>query len=196
MPKVVDHDQRRSEITVAAAAAIAGCGRNGATMRRIAELANCTTGRLNHYFDSHDDILVAALRHVHLSAANRMRQSSVGLEGIDALRACVLEALPLDNQRLGEWKVWIEFWGTALFDAQLAKENEERYREWRSLLRTLLSAAFPGSGLHVTVETERLNALIDGLGLHLTLRPTKTARLLAIQTIERHFNTLSGEFRS
>ncbi|MGH3177968.1 MAG: TetR/AcrR family transcriptional regulator, partial [Streptosporangiaceae bacterium] len=52
MPKVVDHAARRAELVDAAWRVIAEEGLEAATMRRIAEAAGCTTGRVTHYFDS------------------------------------------------------------------------------------------------------------------------------------------------
>ena len=72
MPKVIDHAVRRAELVDAAWRVIAEEGLEAATMRRIAEAAGCTTGRVTHYFDSKDDVLVAALREVHSRAAKRM----------------------------------------------------------------------------------------------------------------------------
>src|SRR5580692_1468139 len=72
MPKVVDHDARRAELVDAAWRVIAAEGLEAATMRRIAQAAGCTTGRVTHYFYSKDDMLVAALREVHRRAAERM----------------------------------------------------------------------------------------------------------------------------
>ena len=99
MPRVVDHQMRRDEIVAAAWQAIALDGIDGATMRRIAELAGCATGRLAHYFDSRNDILVAALGKVHSKASTRMADIAVGIDGMPALRAVLLESLPLDDER-------------------------------------------------------------------------------------------------
>ena len=46
MPKVVDHAVRRAELVDAAWRVIAEEGLEAATMRRIAEAAGCTTGRV------------------------------------------------------------------------------------------------------------------------------------------------------
>ncbi len=68
MPKVVDHDARRAAIVEAALRVIAGAGLENATVRRIAHEAVSTTGLVTHYFANKDEILIAALRHVHRAA--------------------------------------------------------------------------------------------------------------------------------
>src|SRR5437870_2760635 len=62
MPKVVDHAQRRDEIALVACRVVAQHGFDGASMVRIAHEAGYTTGMLAHYFDTKQDIIIAALR--------------------------------------------------------------------------------------------------------------------------------------
>ena len=93
MPRVVDHDERRREIAAATWRAIDELGVDGTTMRAIAERAGCTIGRLNHYFDSREDMLVAALRYAHMRAGVRMLATIEGRSSSDALRAVLLEEI-------------------------------------------------------------------------------------------------------
>ena len=62
MPKIVDHDRRRDEIALIACRVVAEHGFEKASMVRIARAAGYTTGMLAHYFDSKQDIIIAALR--------------------------------------------------------------------------------------------------------------------------------------
>ena len=62
MPKIVDHAQRRDEIALVACRVVAAHGFDRASMVRIAREAGYTTGMLAHYFDSKQDIIIAALR--------------------------------------------------------------------------------------------------------------------------------------
>ena len=60
MPKVVDHAERRDEIALVACRVVAAYGFERASMARIAREAGYTTGMLAHYFDSKQDIIIAA----------------------------------------------------------------------------------------------------------------------------------------
>lgn len=185
MPKQVDHEQRRQEIVAATWLALEDVGLDGTTMREIALRAECTTGRLNHYFESRDAIIVAALRQVHSAAAHRMLSALDGRTGIDALRAVLLESLPLDAQRRREWKVWLAFWSRASTDDALKAENTRRYSEWRDLITSLLKSVNDWNRLDRERTTDALLAIVDGLGLQATLDPTTmTARRLE-QAIDR-----------
>lgn len=177
MPKVVDHDERRAQIVSATWEALASVGLEGSTMRAIAERAGCTTGRLTHYFDSREEILTAALREVHGRAGARMIRAADGASDADALRAVLLEALPLDDERRLEWRVWLAFWAQAAVDAGLRAENEQRYAEWRDVLDRLLRKAVPGlRPAQRAARVEDLVALIDGLGLQATLDTASSTR--------------------
>ena len=119
MPKIVDWDERRDEILSATWRVIARDGIAGATIRAIAKEANCSRGILGHYFDDKADILGSALVLSHRRVGARMAQASAGLTGLDALRAVMLEALPLDERRDLEAQIEISFWGRALGNARL-----------------------------------------------------------------------------
>jgi len=172
MPKVVDHAVRRAELVDAAWRVIAGEGLEAATMRRIAEAAGCTTGRVTHYFDSKDDVLVAALREVHRRAGERMIRHIGGADVATVLLEVLLEALPVDQDRQLEWKVWLAFWGRAAADERLRHEQEQRYAEWRSLLDKLIRRARPrdtAAGRCTAVDL--VAGAIDGLGIQAVLEP-------------------------
>ena len=165
MPKVVDHDARRTTIVEAALAVIVERGLEGATMRRIAQEAGSTTGLVTHYFASKDEVLIAALRHVHRAAGARMIEAMRNREGIEALRAVIEESLPLDDARRAEWKIWLAFWGHAPTAPALAIEQQQRYEEWTDLLAQLVVDA----GLDTSVTG--LVAVIDGIGVRATITP-------------------------
>jgi AcrR family transcriptional regulator len=59
----VDHEQRRREIVEAAWRLVARGGFAAATMREIAAEAGFANGALKYYFDSKDDLLIAAFQH-------------------------------------------------------------------------------------------------------------------------------------
>ena len=175
MPKVVDHTQRRRELVAATWAVVAAEGIEAATVRRIAEEAGCTTGRITHYFADKEEVLVAALRQVHRAAGKRMLAAIGARSGLEALRAVLAEALPLDEERVLEWRVWLAFWGSAATSTSLQAEQHQRYREWRGLLRRVLAAAQHDGQLPAGIDLDRLVdqivALVDGFGLQGVLDP-------------------------
>ncbi len=167
MPKSVDPSQKRTEFVAASWDVIAAEGLKGATLRRVAAEAGCTTGALTHYFTDRQSLLIDALRSAHNQAGARMidaakRDSS----HLERLKAVLLEALPLDESRLREWRVWLAFWAESMNDAELAEENARRYAEWRELLREVVDP-LTRKAAQTEQEVAHLVALIDGLGLRL-----------------------------
>ena len=171
VPKVVDHAQRRRELVAATWAVVAAEGIEAATVRRIAEEAGCTTGRITHYFADKEEVLVAALRQVHRAAGRRMLAAIGPRSGLAALRAVLAEALPLDQERILEWRVWLAFWGSAATSASLQAEQHERYREWRGLLKRVLATAQLPADIDLDRLVDQIVALVDGFGLQGVLDP-------------------------
>ena len=171
MPKVVDHAQRRRELVAATWAVVAAEGIEAATVRRIADEAGCTTGRITHYFADKEEVLVAALRQVHRAAGKRMLAAIGARSGLAALRAVLAEALPLDQERILEWRVWLAFWGSAATSASLQAEQHQRYREWRALLKRVLATAQLPAEIDLDRLVDQIVALVDGFGLQGVLDP-------------------------
>ena len=169
MPKIVDHDVRRTAIVKATCDVIAADGLEAATMRRIAERAGSTTGLVTHYFESKRAVLIGALRHVHRAAGDRMLAAIHEAAPEQRLRVVIEQALPLDQQRLEEWRVWLAFWAKAAVDPELGVEHRARYVEWTQLLEHLLEE----SDCNVPVAVDGLIALIDGLGIRAALDPAE-----------------------
>jgi AcrR family transcriptional regulator len=177
MPKIVDHDQRRRELLQATATVIATEGIQAATVRRIALKAGCTTGLVTHYFAGKDELVIGALRHVHSAAADRMVARTKQTTGMDALRAVLMEALPISSAGQFEWRVWLSFWGMAWTSGPLSAEHRERYELWWRLINHLLrDTARLGQippGLDLREATDQLVALVDGLGLQVIYEPVR-----------------------
>jgi AcrR family transcriptional regulator len=177
MPKVVDWDARRDEVLAATWRVIARHGLAGTTVRKIAREAGYSPGVLAHYFSDKQDILGSALVLSHRRVGERMDRRAAGLAGLAALRAVMLEALPLDGQRLLEAEIEVSFWGRALGNPGLATlQNTEFERLWSRLRALLLDVQNRGelaTGTDLEEATHRLVALIDGLSVEAVLYPAR-----------------------
>jgi hypothetical protein len=91
--------------------------------------------------------------------------------GLAALRAVLAEALPLDEERILEWRVWLAFWGSAATSTSLQAEQHERYREWRGLLKRVLATAQLSAGIDLDRLVDQIVALVDGFGIQGVLDP-------------------------
>jgi AcrR family transcriptional regulator len=167
MPKIVDWDERRDEILSATWRVIARDGIAGATIRAIAKEANCSRGILGHYFDDKADILGSALVHSHRRVGARMASAASGLTGLAALRAVMLEALPLDDRRDLEAQIEISFWGRALGNGAMRDLQHTEFDRLCDRLRSHLTEAADlgelADDLDQGLATHQLVVLIDGL---------------------------------
>src|SRR5580693_8872419 len=109
MPKIVDHEQRRDEIALVACRVVAEHGFDQATIVRIAREAGYTTGMVAHYYDTKQEIVIAALRLILRRIEERLTRPAQGTAA--DLLTLLTEALPVDEQRFIECAFWTAFWG-------------------------------------------------------------------------------------
>ena len=86
MPKQVDHALRRRQLVEASWDVIAAEGIEGVTLRKVAQAADCTTGRIAHYFSGREELVRSALRAAHKDAARRMMR--IARSGAENRRSC------------------------------------------------------------------------------------------------------------
>lgn len=133
MPKIVDHNERRDQIALVACRVVAENGFDQATIVRIAREAGYTTGMVAHYFDTKQDIIIAALRLILRRIEERLTKPSTDLLTL------LSEALPIDEQRFIENAFWSAFWGQVSADKKLKRINAWVHREYMRLYERCLS---------------------------------------------------------
>ncbi len=169
MPRVVDIDQRRSELTDAAARVIARAGLEAATMREVAAEAGWTTGALTHYFDDKRELLLATFQ-ASLASRRSLRPSRSGSPD-DRLRAALEGALPLDDDRLRHWLVTLACCTQASGDPALATAQRDAYREFRDHVTTLVADADDVADGEPGAVAEQLIAAADGIAIQALFDP-------------------------
>lgn len=142
MPKIVDHAERRNEIALVACRVVAQYGFDQATIVRIAREAGYTTGMVAHYFDTKQDIVIAALRLI----LRRIEERLTPAQGEPDLLALLTEALPVDETRYTECAFWIAFWGQVPADKRLKRINAWLHREYLRLFERCLERGWPEWG--------------------------------------------------
>lgn len=135
MPIQVDRPRQRAHVTDLAAQLVAREGVAALTFRRVAEAAGSSTAIVSTYFADKRDLLLSTLR----AAASRttMRFEAAIAEGGD-LQAGLEAWLPLDDQRLTDWRVIIAFWGVAVSDPELAEVQDGHVTRARARVEKLL----------------------------------------------------------
>jgi TetR/AcrR family transcriptional regulator, transcriptional repressor of bet genes len=141
MPKIVDHGRRRDEIALVACRVVAEYGFDQATIVRIAREAGYTTGMVAHYFDTKQEIIIAALRLMLRRIEERL--TAAAGQGEPELLALLTEALPVDATRLTECAFWTAFWGQVSADRRLKRINAWMHREYLRLFERCLERGWP-----------------------------------------------------
>lgn len=131
MPKIVDHAKRRDEIAHVACQVVASHGFEQATVARIARAAGYTTGMVAHYYESKQEIILAALRLMLLRIEQRLTRERNAHEA--NLLEVLSEALAVDAQRFTECAFWMAFWGQVSADKKLKRLNAWVHREYMRL---------------------------------------------------------------
>jgi AcrR family transcriptional regulator len=196
VPKIVDHELRRQELLSAAWRVIARTGIIGVTTREIAREAGVSTGVLAHYFADKEDLLAAALRLSHQQVYDRIRERTQGLLGMDAIRVIMLEALPLDEQRMLEAQIEMSFLSLALGNSGLRElQHEEFERFWDTLHYRVCEAQKLGqiwAGADPSDITHELVILVEGVSQEAVLYPSRATALRQCQTLNAVLDRLGA----
>lgn len=191
MPKVVDVDERRNELTEAAARLIARAGIEAATLRDVAAEAGMTTGALTHYFADKRELLL----HTFQASLNHRRSTRGNREPIDALGALMASlegALPLDDDRKRHWMVTVAFCSQATGDAEMAAAQRDAYREFRSRTTELARRAGVAAGRSATRTAEHLIAVADGIAIQALFDPASWPAERQLSALHEGFDAMTS----
>lgn len=134
-----DHEARRRDVSEAVWRVLAAHGFGGLTMRAVATELGATTGLLTHYFPAKRDLLRYALDLLEQRTADRPRRTPG--QGLSALRAVLLDILPLTGEGAATNRIWVSSWDLALADPALGDDYARKYGRSRDKLCELVAAA-------------------------------------------------------
>ncbi|WP_385879705.1 TetR/AcrR family transcriptional regulator [Umezawaea endophytica] len=202
VPRVVDAEVRRRAVVDALFRVVRREGVEQASLRNVADEAGLAIGSVRHYFDSHDELLVFALRELEERVEVRMR---AGVERISAagtsgergplVEALLGELLPLDADRHDESVIWLAFVTAARTRPSLRPSALRLHQGVRMIVGKVLAGAVSygalPADLDLDVERERLAALLDGLAVTAVLQPDLTTPEVMTAVLRRHLAELA-----
>ncbi|KJE33722.1 transcriptional regulator [Thalassospira sp. HJ] len=163
-------DVRRRSLMEATLTCVARHGLHGASVRRITEEAGVTVGLVRHYFGSKDDMIRNAYAYLVGQLTAQASESARAAEGTpEAQLASFLRAnLTRPNMDEETVSLWATFIGRVRHDPGFAEIHRDGYREFLSVLETLIEPVLIHHGCPYSVAICRnhaiaLNGLIDGL---------------------------------
>jgi AcrR family transcriptional regulator len=199
LPKIVDHEERREEVIAAVWRVIARDGLESSTIRAMAKETGASAGILAHYFKDKDDILTYALKLSHRRIRERQNNNLDGLTGLEALKALVLDNLPLDEERELETRLEISYWARSLTRAEVTKvQRAEAAILHKRMIDLVLEAQRLGQiekGQSPEMIVERLHALIDGLSVHALIHRKRVSKETQTAIIDEEFAALAVSAR-
>ncbi len=170
MPKIVDVEQRRAELTDAAARLIARSGIEAATMREVAAEAGLTTGALTHYFSDKHDLLLTTFQ-ASLARRRSLRPPAVDTPPAGLLLAALEGALPLDDDRRLHWLVTVACCSQAAGDRDLAQAQAVAYEEFAGYVTGLVRACGLGRRADAADTAAMMIAAADGIAVQALFHP-------------------------
>ena len=180
MPIQVDRHVQREHVTSLAARLVAQEGVAALTFRRVAGAAGSSTAIVSTYFTDKRDLLLSTFR----AAASRTTvRFEAAINAGGSLQDCLEAWLPLDEDRLTDWRVILAFWGVAVTDPELAAVQDGHVSRARARVERLLRAGRgDGAGSRRSPpELERLAqqvlALTLGIALQAVFEPAASASL-------------------
>ncbi|UUN25303.1 TetR/AcrR family transcriptional regulator [Streptomyces sp. FIT100] len=166
MPRKVDHQERRELLANALMNLAAARGLEGVSLRHVATEAGVSTGMVQHYFRTKDEMMTFALGMVMDRIRERSQAAAVPNSPRELVRALLLQVLPLDEPRRLENHVVLAFLAYAAVKPSIASG----LREDAAAMRTFLADQLRAAGAD-RADPERaaagLLALVDGLGMQL-----------------------------
>jgi AcrR family transcriptional regulator len=198
MPKIVDHDERRSELASAVWRLASREGLEAITVRRVAAEAGWSTGALVHYFRDKEELICFAFELTADRVARRIEAAAATLaDPLELARTTLAEGLPLDSERRTEVRLWFAFLGLALTRPTLGRAQRDAYRTWRAMLAGALRDAQERGDLAPEVDCEReaagLIALADGLAVQASFEPRALPPQRQLDLVDEWLSRLRAE---
>ncbi|WP_354637645.1 TetR/AcrR family transcriptional regulator [Kitasatospora camelliae] len=204
MPKYVDPGARRRTVVDALFRVVVREGLQRTSLRTVAAEADLNIGSLRHYFAGQQELMRFAMQ----SMLDRVGARLVArVEGIGDLAArprseqlalaagLLAELLPLDEQRRAEVIVFLDFHTAARTDPAFRDLSRAAAEGERLLVRRVLArldaVGTLREGLDLELETQRLAALLDGLGLSGVLHPEVLSAAECARAMEAHLAELA-----
>ena len=171
MPRQVDHDQRRAELTAALLRIAAGRGLQAVTMREVAAEAGVSLRVVQYYFTDKATLLTAGLAELAARLDRRVRArgaaAGTGLTARQALGVVLGAIVPSDDEARADALAWAAFYAAALTDPALGaggRNHPDALEDWLTarLERAQAEGDAPAD-LDARTEVVLLLALANGL---------------------------------
>ncbi len=172
MPKIVDHERRKSEIADSVLQLISSTDTQSVTTREVSRISGWSAGAVSHYFPTRSELMLGAL-----NRAADLQQAEVrkvlrlpDLRPIERLQLLTESVLPLDTRRLAMTRIFVEFYAIAKSKPMTHELIANYLEEWRKAIRIVLRQCIDAGELRTEMPVEDLAAYLiaftDGFAIH------------------------------
>lgn len=173
MSRTRDVQAQRQRLSAATWAVLAQDGLTGLTLRAVAERAGCTTGLVMYTFPDKRALLRHARQLLHERTAESADQAeTTAADPESRLRAVLLQAATVADDKREEARVWIAYTAAAVADPDLADLHVAHNRAFLARVDRLLADARPHLADDARADASvTLVALVEGLNTLAALDP-------------------------
>lgn len=193
-------EDRKQTIARATCRAIIELGLHRMNLRDIARALGTTTGPLQHYFRSKEELLLYTKNLLIDELLNSARESGIKLRGGERLRVVCEHLLPFTASARLAWLVLTAFNGRAIGDKQLTAIQISRYSKCRRFFEQEIMVAKNAGVLDPSVDTVleaiALASFVDGLAVQVLFLSKGEIKRAKEELVRRYLERSFGIARS
>ncbi len=175
---------RRKALIEATISSLAKHGVAHTTVRMICAAAGISHGLLTHYYDSKDDLMAAAFKHLfsELTAKVQKAQQKAGDSAYARLSSMPAALFSPTLCNATNRHAFLAFWHDIRFSKPVREVNRTLYKDYTARMLALFTEAAAEHGRTIDAESAAIGyiALIDGLWLELSFDDQVVSRERAI----------------
>lgn len=171
---VGDHTAKRAELLAAAITVIAQDGYGGASMRKVAQYAGCTTGAVTYYFQNKEEMVTAVAQSL-FDQIEVLLESNKDQVDIKSLIGKWLDWMGLDQPNT--WLAWLQLLAHARLEPAFAGLIKQRYARFRHEFTAILKRGQRQGTIRKDIAADlladQLSAIGDGWLMILPIEPER-----------------------
>ncbi|NWL76542.1 TetR family transcriptional regulator [Pseudomonas taiwanensis] len=171
---VGDHNAKRAELLAAAIAVIAQEGYAGASMRKVAQHAGCTTGAVTYYFANKEEMVSAVAQNL-FDRVDALLETNRPQFDIRSLIRQWLDWTTSDEP--DNWLAWLQLLTHARHEPAFAVVIKQRYARFRQVFTAVLEEGQAKGKIRDDIAADLLadqvSAISDGWLMMLPIEPER-----------------------
>ncbi|ANU10942.1 putative transcriptional regulator [Planococcus antarcticus DSM 14505] len=195
MPKLIDPIERKQSIAQATWNIILQQGIEGVSARNIAKEASLSLGALRYYFSSQEELMLYAEALVFERLTDKTNEIfQEDQPPLEKIIGVLLAFLPVNDESATEAEVRLIFKLHRRQSRMTYSEVQDvALQAVKNIISNLILLNLLKKGLDVSLETDRLIHLLDGMVLDAMVRPERYNKEQQRIMIVRHLNAICKE---